>query len=193
MKYFKMPEFLFEVFGESQSLLEISCTAIFALVGCYFIYSISDIPLNSWQAIIAFMLIADVLAGCIANFTRGTNSFYSKRPTNRLIFIAIHVHLLVIAWLLSEPMNSALIVWSYTIVCAFVVNALKGDFVQVFIAANLMCYGIFLLVYLALPTWFFIVATFFMIKVLFSFAVDHYERFSTASSQGLANNKKGVR
>ncbi|AWY01592.1 hypothetical protein A8139_17690 [Marinomonas primoryensis] len=52
-----------------------------------------------------------VLAGCIANFSFGTNEFYSKRPKNRLIFISIHIHILVIAWLLSEPMGAALIVW----------------------------------------------------------------------------------
>ena len=174
MKYFKTPEFLFEVFGEKQSIIEVTCTVIFALLGSSLIYFVEEIESTNWHTIVAYILIADVLAGCIANFSFGTNAFYSKRPTNRLIFIAIHVHILIIAWLLSEPMDTALIVWAFTIASALIVNALNGKSIQRFIGANLMCYGIFLLLYLSLPVWFLMVSLFFMIKVLFSFSVDHF-------------------
>lgn len=174
MKYFKIPEFLFDVFGEKQSLLEVGCTLIFALAGSWVVYLVAGIELDNWKSILAFLVIADVLAGCIANFSYGTNEYYSQRPKNRLIFIAIHVHILAIAWLLSEPLDSAMIIWGYTIVSAFVVNALKGTRIQCFIAANLMCYGILLLIYLPLSNWFLMVSVFFLIKVLFSFSVDHF-------------------
>lgn len=183
MKYFKIPEFLFEVLGERQSILEVTCTIIFALVGGGIIYSVADIDLGSWQTVVAYILIVDVLAGCIANFSFGTNEFYSKRPKNRLVFISIHIHILVIAWLLSEPMGTALIVWSFTIASAFLVNALNGKSIQGFIAANLMCYGIFLLIYLSLPVWFLMVSMFFMIKVLFSFSVDHFDKRTKVESK----------
>jgi hypothetical protein len=176
MKYFKTPKFLNEVFGEKQSILEVSCTLLFALSGSLIIYSLANFDLGSWQTVLAYILIADVLAGSIANFSLGTNEFYSKRPKNRLIFISIHVHILAIAWLLSEPMDTALIVWGFTIASAFLVSALKGKSIQGFIAANLMCYGILLLIYLSLPVWFLMVSMFFMIKVLFSFSVDHFEK-----------------
>lgn len=180
MKYFKTPEFLFEVLGEKQSVLEVTCTVLFALLGSWIIYSVADIEFGHWKTAVAYILIADVLAGCIANFSLGTNEFYSKRPKNRLIFIAIHIHILVIAWLLSEPMDTALIIWAFTIVSAFLVNALNGKPIQNFIAANLMCYGIFLLIYLSLPVWFLMVSIFFMIKVLFSFSVDHFGKRAKA-------------
>lgn len=175
MKYFKTHEFLHEVFGERQSLLEVICTIAFALFGTWTIYDLADISVIDWKVILAFILIADVLAGCIANFSVGTNEYYSQRPKNRLIFIAIHVHILVIAWLLSEPMQSALIIWGYTIASAFVVNALKGRLIQRFVAANLMCVGLFILVSLSLAIGFLLVSLFFLIKVLFSFSVDHYD------------------
>jgi len=176
MKYFKMPEFLREVFGEQQSILEVACTVIFALIGSVIIYVVAEIKLDNWAAIVAFILIADVLAGCIANFSFGTNEFYSQRPKNRLIFIAIHIHILVIAFLLSVPMETALIVWSFTICSALLVNSLNGKPIQRFIAANLMCYGIFLLIYLSPATWFLMVSMFFMIKVMFSFSVNHFDK-----------------
>ena len=184
MKYFKIPEFLFEVFGEKQSVLEVCCTIVFALFGSCIVYSVADISLDNFKSIIAFLLITDVLAGCIANFSYGTNEFYSQRPKYRLIFITIHVHIIAIAWLLSEPIDSAIIIWFYTIVSAFIVNALKGKSIQIFVAANLMCYGIFLLLYLSLSLWFLMVSLFFMVKVLFSFAVDHFpKQTSIFSSQ----------
>lgn len=170
-----MPEFLHEVFGEQQSAVEIISVVIFAVIGSIIIYSLSDFELPLWRIVVGFILIADVLAGCIANFSFGTNAFYANRAKNRLVFIAIHIHILLIAWLLTEPLVIAVLVWSYTIVSAFFVNALKGKVIQRFVAANLMCYGIFILLYLSLPTWFLMVCVFFMIKVLFSFAVDHYQ------------------
>lgn len=178
MKYFKTPEFLFEVLGEKQSVLEISCTLLFALLGSGIIYAVADIQINTWKTIVAYILIADVLAGCIANFSLGTNEYYSQRPKNRVIFIAIHVHIIAIAGLMSLPFENALIVWGYTIAASFLVNTLNGKSIQTFIAANLMCYGVLLLVYLSLPMWFLMVSMFFMIKVLFSFSVDHYRRLS---------------
>jgi hypothetical protein len=70
----------------------------------------------------------------------------------------------------------ALIIWVFTIASAFLVNALKGTSIQDFITAKLMCYGVLLLIYLSLPVWFLMVSMFFMIKVLFSFSVDHFDQ-----------------
>jgi len=183
LKYFKTPEFLFEVLGEKQSIVEVSCIVIFALLGSCVIYSVAGIESSSWQTVAAYILIVDVLAGCIANFSYGTNEFYSKRPKNRIVFISIHIHILAIAWLLSQPIDTALIVWGYTIASAFVVNALKGNPIQNFIAANLMCYGVLLLIFLSLPIWFLMVSMFFMIKVLFSFSVDHFNKHAKVENQ----------
>jgi len=170
-----MPEFLHEVFGEQQSAVELICVVVFAVFGSIIIYSLTDFELPLWRVAVGFILIADVLAGCIANVSFGTNAFYASRAKNRFIFITIHIHILLIAWLLNESLTIAVSVWLYTIVSAFFVNALQGKVIQNFVAANLMCYGIFMLIYLSLPMWFLMVCIFFMIKVLFSFAVDHYQ------------------
>ncbi len=177
MKYYKTPHVLHKALGEQQSLLEILSIAFFTLSGSCLIFYLSEFRFDSWKVILGFILIADVLAGCIANFSLGTNSFYAQRPKSRIVFIAIHFHILLIAWLLSQPLGGVLIVWLYTIISAFIVNALKGKVIQRFIAANLMCYGLFIMIYLEFPMWFLMVSVFFMIKVLFSFSVDHYESF----------------
>lgn len=176
MKYFKTHSFFHEVFGEKQSALEVVCTIAFAILGTCLVYSVADFELHDWKVALAFVIIADVLAGVIANFSLGTNQFYAARPKNRIAFIAIHIHIVAIAWFLQAPMDAALITWVYTICSAFLVNALKGKTYQKFIGANLMCYGMLLLIYLQLPMWFLIVSLFFMVKVVFSFSVDHYHK-----------------
>ncbi|UTV30826.1 hypothetical protein [Photobacterium atrarenae] len=180
MNNFLVPKALHEVFGEKQSVIEVVFTALFAVVGTSLIYFHFDFPgtAHTWRTAFGLILIADVLAGCLANFTRGTNQYYAQRPKGRLLFIAIHVHLLVIAWLLSAPMLAACWIWLYTIACALLVNRLFGYSLQVFIAASLLCVGLLLILSLALPGWFLVISIFFMMKVMFSFAVDHYRQQS---------------
>ena len=174
MNYFKTPKFLHDVLGEKQTFLEVVCIIAFALVGTALIYLIAKPLLLNWQTVLAFVVIGDVLAGCIANFSYGTNAYYSKSPKKRLLFISVHVHIIAIAWLMGISLIDASIIWFFTIVSAFITNHFKGKKIQVFIGANLMCYGLILAIFLSLPDWFLIVSVFFMIKVLFSFSVDHY-------------------
>ncbi|EHD0095266.1 hypothetical protein JZN58_000113 [Vibrio vulnificus] len=174
-----IPKSLHEVLGEKQSLLEIVSIFAFAFVGSAAIYGVLYHPSSpevTWQVAMGFILIVDVLAGCVANFTRGTNLYYASRRSSRLMFIAIHFHVIAIAWLLGESILLAWMVWVYTITSALVVNSLNGHRLQLFVSACLMCVGLLLLLLLPLEPWFLACSLFFMIKVVFSFAVDHYTK-----------------
>ncbi|ENP8322901.1 hypothetical protein ACTQ8I_002611 [Vibrio vulnificus] len=175
----QIPKSLHEVFGEKQSALEIACVFAFAFVGTAIVYWHLYLPMNAelnWKVALGFVLIADVLAGCVANFTKGTNQYYAARPSSRFTFIAIHFHVIAIAWLLGESILLAWMVWIYTITSALVVNSLNGHRLQLFVSASLMCFGLLLLLLLPLEPWFLACSLFFMIKVVFSFAVDHYTK-----------------
>ena len=177
MKEINIAKGLHDVFGEKQTVVELVCTVIFAWGGTLLIYLFlyrPNVQETNWMTLLGFVLVLDVLAGCVANFTHGTNQFYSQRPKNRLVFIVVHVHLLAIAWLLSAPFQFAVLVWSYTIVSALLINHLRGYRLQVFGGALLMCCGFLGLLLLPVATWFLAVSLFFMMKVIFSFAVDHY-------------------
>ena len=177
MKIITMPQGLHEVFGKQQTAVEIIATLLFALTGTatmYFCLYQPQHPQVNWMTVIGLLLVADVFAGCVANFTRGTNRFYADSPKARLIFIMIHVHILAIAWLLDAPFEYALITWIYTIAAALMINYLQGHELQKFSGAVLMCFGLLLLILLPLPAWFLLCCVFFMVKVVFSFAVNHY-------------------
>ena len=81
----------------------------------------------------------------------------------------------MIAFLLDAYFVYAFIFTVYTIGAACIVNALMGKRLQRFIAANLVFYGLILILYFPLPLWFILISLFFMIKLIFSFSVNHYE------------------
>ncbi|MBT1062610.1 hypothetical protein KJY73_03440 [Bowmanella sp. Y26] len=172
-----MPQALHEVFGEQQSVTEILVILLFALLGTaciYYQFQLLPHNLASWKLMVGLLIVADILAGFIANFSQGTNNYYAKRPSSRLVFIAIHLHLPLVAWLMGADLASAALIWAITIVSALIVNALHGSPFQLFTAAALMGAGLLVLMQLALPVWFALVSVFFMLKVMFSFAVNHY-------------------
>ena len=176
VKYFEVPKCFHEVFGEQQTRLEVFLTVLFACIATIVTFFLSGLSLNHWQVIAAFLIVFDVYAGCIANFSQGTNQFYAQRYKSRLIFIAIHFHNVIIALLLDMYVQESLLIWGYTIVSACIVNFLKRNRLQTFIAANLFCFGILVLLSLSMPNWLVLISLFFMFKVIVSFAVDHHKQ-----------------
>jgi hypothetical protein len=174
----RIPPFLHEIFGESQSRAEILTIALISggLTTILFVaFPEMSQGLAPWRSILAYLLILDIVAGCIANFTRSTSNHYAARPRERWIFIAIHIHLLLVAGLLGTGMWHAVVVWAYTISGALLVNALQGSRFQLFIAGSLLVVGIAIAVLaIAVPNYFLVISLLFLLKVQFSFAVDHY-------------------
>ncbi|WP_238930586.1 hypothetical protein [Vibrio sp. S9_S30] len=97
------------------------------------------------------------------------------------VLLISHVHILLIAWLLAGFLIEAGIVWAFTIGFATVVNRYAGSSHQTFIGATVMCVGLLLLPLLQLPNWMAIVSALFMLKVVYSFGVNHYARFNQSA------------
>lgn len=174
----RVPSFLRDVFGESQTIGEL-LTIMFFGVGLatflFFAFPEMTQGLPFWRSAIAFLLVMDIFAGCLANFTRSTNNYYAARSRERLVFIAMHMHIIVVAWLLRADLWHAVIIWGYTTGSALVVNAFKGSQFQLFAGGALLAMGIAVAVLgVEVPKYFLVISLLFILKVLFSFAVDHY-------------------
>lgn len=182
-----MPKILHDIFGEYQSLSTIASVIVFgmiATVGVAATYPHMFTGLPVWQTFLALLLIFDIFAGSVANFTASTSNYYAERKKNRYIFIAIHFHVILVAALLESSVAAAIATWAYTITGAFVVNKLIGKQVQTYVAGLLLCTGAVGLSLLKDVTpYMFVICLLFMIKVLFSFAVDHYGRSLLQSHQ----------
>lgn len=128
-----------------------------------------------WRAVLALLLVLDIAAGCVANFTRGTSDFYAGRPCNRWTFIAVHVHVIAVAVLLNLDLAAASLVWGYTIAGTTLVNLLAGKPSQTFAGGLLLAIGLTgVALWPDLSPFMSAVCALFMLKVLFAFAVDHF-------------------
>ncbi|GIN96969.1 hypothetical protein J6TS1_28390 [Siminovitchia terrae] len=178
MRQLRIPSFLHDVFGEKQSVGSILTILLFGgiLTGAlYYRFPelANDLPV--WRSTLALLLIFDVFAGVIANFTVSTSNFYAARKRNRIVFIAIHVHIVLIALLLNTNIGYSVGIWAYTIIGAYIVNALIGKHVQLFVAGLLLSVGLGVVPMLpGITPYMLIIGLLFLVKVLFSFAVDHY-------------------
>lgn len=175
----KIPSQLREVLGTHQSGIALSSIGLMTLFGCYVVYvlfvrqhSLPDVAW--WQLAIGDLLIIDVIAGCVANFTKGTNDYYKARSQSRWVFIAIHVHIIVIAWAYNIALNESAIIWGYTVVTAAILNTLYGHKSQALIAIVFVLLGAGVIASLSSPLWFQCIAGLFLVKVCYAFSVDHY-------------------
>ena len=172
-----IPSWLHDVFGEQQQPFELVGIIAFGLgvpVAAVLLAPAAFAEVPIWRSALALLLIADIAAGCIANLTAGTNDFYAARPRNRLVFLAVHVHILAVALLLNLDMVMAAAIWAYTIAGGVAVNALPRGSRQRVAAGLLFAVGGSALIFLAgQSTLLAAVGLLFMLKVMVNFAVDH--------------------
>lgn len=184
----RAPPALHDVFGESPSWREMAAVLTFGLTAAVWLTlglraEFSGLPW--WRLTIAALVIADIAAGCVANFTRSTNDFYAARPRHRWVFIAVHGHVLVLAAALGADLEVALAVWAYTVVAASVVNVLAGAPAQRFVAGLLLAVALVWIPQIqGLTAPLVVVDCLFVLKVAFAFAVDHRADTSVAAVNG---------
>lgn len=179
MKTVAIPKLLHEVFGKKTTPVELGLVLAFAVgmsVVLLLFTSEEWSHLNYWRLLGIVLLLVDINGGVIANFTWSTNRHYRANRAARLLFIGIHVQPILLALLFGDYYIPCLYVWVYTTIASLIVNALVHHPAQRTIGAVAASAGIAGLVLLAgsLPKILFITLIFFLLKVIFSFAVDHY-------------------
>jgi len=169
---FAVPAALHEVLGARQTLGGLA--AIGAAVAVFvLLWGAPLLADGGWRAWVAFLLAVDIVAGAVANFTRGTNDHYAARPLGRWVFIAVHVHLPVIGLALGWEMGPVLSVWLGTIACAVLVN-LTGN--RAVVGGFCLALGLMVLPTLGMDGLQLCLSALFFLKVSYSFAVDHAAR-----------------
>jgi hypothetical protein len=175
---FKVPKFFHDILGEEThvvSLVMIGAVSVAVMV--WLIMAEGDVFVQKGiiRGAFAFLLLIDIIAGTVANFTKGTNDYYAARPINRWAFIAVHIQPILITWLLGYSLLSAILIWGYTVFSVSVVNILKGSIHQRVASGALMVLGIFtsLVLYKDASLVLMTMSVFFVIKVIYSFGVDH--------------------
>ena len=182
MRKVQVPKFFHEILGKETTLMELMIIILFTLIASS---GVLIITANEWQVlkvyqiIVLVILMLDIYGGVIANFTYSTNKQYSSGSNkSRLIFLAIHIQPIILTLVLGQFLIASLIVWSITIAGALIVNAYKGRDIQYVVGGLVMVINILILILFLsyLPKYLLILYMFYVVKVCFSFAVDHYAK-----------------
>lgn len=179
MKVVKIPKYLQELLGEEISRLELLLTLFssIAVSGLLLFLTFDEWgTLTLWRQILLVLLTVDITGGVVANFSASTNDYYKTRPKARLKFILFHIQPLLLAFLLGSNYAVSMAVLIYTLVAALLVNYLYTNVKQKVIAATLVFVGITALLLLAkAPVVLMALFAMHIFKVVFGFAVDHYQ------------------
>lgn len=174
----QVPTFFQEVLGQITTLLEMFLILLPSL-GITAILVVTDAMLfreiGLLRSIAMILFIFDIIAGTIANLTNGTNDHYAASPVKRWIFLCIHVQPLIFSWLIGDYFIVCLLVWLFTMTMAFIVNTYIHHPSQRAMAGAMVVIGlsVFMLFANHLPGVLQIALIMFMLKVIYSFAVDH--------------------
>lgn len=178
MRSLQVPASFKEVLGHTQRPWQLAAVfAVGTLVAILLTLEGREVwePLPWWRRLLAFLLVLDIVAGCLANFTRGTNDFYAASARRRRVFLAVHVHVLLLAWALKQDLAPAAAVWAYTLAGACGVDAVRERDSQLFAAGTWLALGLaWIVVMVPAPPALLAVYLLFLFKLVFSFAVDHH-------------------
>ena len=175
------PKFLHDIHGSKTSLFDIILSyagGVIAGVSVYLIYMSSEIDIPVWKLILMLVISADIGAGVVANFTKGTNTHYSgdTKKKTRLTFIFSHfLHPAVFFFALGILSIESIALVCFTIASTLIINSIKNYEKQKVVAPLLLVTGISLLLALnidnAFLLWFF---PLYMIKLFIAFGIRRY-------------------
>ncbi|HTF82134.1 MAG TPA: hypothetical protein VL947_10425 [Cytophagales bacterium] len=177
-KEVNIPKFLQELHGTRTSILELILTyaagLLSAISACLILQNL-QLSLAMWKEILLILVVADIGAGIVSNFTKGTNDYYSQRPKERWKFIAMHLlHPTLFFWIFQETPLAFISIALSILVATALVNSVHNR-TQQSIAAFFIILGISLVpllqLYNPMTTWFLSV---FMIKLLLAFGIRRH-------------------
>lgn len=176
--YIRIPKFFHELFGTHQQRSELILILLFTVTATL-ATAWSTAPywleLKWYQNLVLWLLFIDISGGVVANLSTGTNNHYNAHPRGRWLFIAVHIQPLILAATLQSPMLIAVAIWLYTILSACLINSLREKVYHRLLAGTLYAIAIigYVLSGISLPLPISLIYLLYMMKVIYSFSVDH--------------------
>jgi len=131
---------------------------------------LSQLPI--WKTIIFLLMLFDIFAGAIGNFTLSTQLWYKNKPKKRVMFYfehMIHIGLLILA---IGNLWYCVGLLAYTIVAGLFVNYTKAMKQQEINAASVICIGLIIFYVVFPPVQLLIwLPAVFLIKLIMGFSI----------------------
>ncbi len=179
MKKLKVPKIFHELHGEETNIAELLLIYGIALAAPAILYytTRTGLPeLPRWRTFLLFIMVADLAGGIIANLTYGTTAFYEKKQWRKVVFILLHVAHPAIIWLLTKTQLPFLIYTAgitlfFSFVTAFAFRQPRQQFAGFIFLCSAVAFSFILF---GTTPFFRVVSILYMLKLIYSFSVDHY-------------------
>ncbi|NHE55941.1 hypothetical protein [Cyclobacterium plantarum] len=181
LRIIKPPKFLHDIHGSTTTLFDVILTyigGILSVLSIYILYLQNNIDIPVWKLVLLLLISADIGAGVIANFTKGTNSYYGGegKSKSRLVFILSHFfHATIFLYTLNLFSLKTISLVCFVIVSTFIINSIRNKESQKVIASFCIVFGIGTLLILEISNplllWFF---PLYMTKLFIAFGIRRY-------------------
>ena len=145
-KKIQVHKFLGEVFGRETTtfdLLAIIISSVSFAVLTLFVKWNADITII--KKIILTILALDIGGGVVANFTTGTNNYYSESLRKRYLFVLFHLlQPSILIWIFPSELIAILGVSLFTLTSSIIVLNIKKQYNQRIVAITLLLLSLIL-------------------------------------------------
>ena len=137
---FKVHRLCHELFGRETTkfdvLASIICSVSFAGLT---LQQKWNAEISTFKLILLTILALDIAGGVIANFTKGTNNYYSESLRKRYLFIFFHLlQPSILIWIFPNELQAILGISIYTLISSIIVLNVKKQYNQKIIAITLL-------------------------------------------------------
>jgi len=177
----KPPKFLHDIHGSSTTIFDIILTysgGLISILSIYILYLQNNIDIPVWKLVLLLLISADIGAGVVANFTKGTNSYYDgeSKSKSRLVFIISHfLHPAIFLYTLNLFSLKIIGLVFFVITSTLIINSIRNKESQKVVASLFMVFGIGAILILEisnpLTLWFF---PLYMTKLFIAFGIRRY-------------------
>ena len=145
-KKIQVHKFLFELFGRETTTFDLLSIVIGSLSFAGLTLALKwNAGISIFKLVILTILALDIAGGVIANFTKGTNNYYSESLRKRYLFVFFHLlQPSILIWIFPSELLAILGVSLFTLTSSIIVLNIKKQYNQRIIAVTLLLFSLFL-------------------------------------------------
>lgn len=145
-KKIQVNKFLIELFGRVTTAFDLLAITISSISFAGLTLLLKwNADISNFKLVILSILALDIAGGVIANFTKGTNNYYSESLRKRYLFVFFHLlQPSILIWIFPSDLLAILGVSLFTLTSSIIVLNIKKQYNQRIIAVTLLLFSLFL-------------------------------------------------
>lgn len=149
-KKIQVHKFLVELFGRVITAFDLLAIIISSISFAGLTLLLKwNADISNFKLVILTILALDIAGGVVANFTKGTNNYYSESLRKRYLFVFFHLlQPSILIWIFPNDLLAILGASLFTLTSSIIVLNIKKQYNQRIIAVTLLLFSIFLSTFL---------------------------------------------